>query len=343
MARQEKRGIGRREFLGLLESGKLNGAWLMEGEDDNLRDEALDRIRKKLLAEGMESLDSVALTAPDPDELIAACETLPFMSPMRVVLLRDQPGLSGKPEADEAFCEYMAKVPPTCLALIVSHGTADRRKRLPKAMDKLGHVVRFDPMGESELIQWVIERFSTRGMTCDPKAVRELLSISGTDTTLLSGEIEKLSSAAGDDGLITEELVQQAATRTGEYNVFRMVDAIVTGRAAEAVILMRDLLTDGEDPLGLLAMLMRQYRLLQNIKIFQHEKTPRASYEQRLSVPSFQVDRLVAQASKLSGREVKTALELCLDTEYRVKSGEINDKAGLEAALIRIISAHSPH
>ena len=38
---------------------------------------------------------------------------------------------------------------------------------------------------------------------------------------------------------------------------------------------------------------MRQYRLLQNIKIFQHEKTPRASYEQRLSVPSFQVDRPV--------------------------------------------------
>ncbi len=341
MARQEKRGIGRTEFLKLLKDGRLNGIWLMEGEDDNLRDEALEEIRKTLLAEGMESLDCATLTAPDLDTLVAACETLPFMSPARLVIIRDQPFLSGRAEADEAFCDYMAKVPPTCLALIISHGTADRRKRLPKALDKIGHVVRFDPMGEEELQRWIIARFAASDKTCDPRAARELMAVSGTDSTLLAGEVDKLTAAAGEDEVISPQLVQRIATRTGEYNVFRLVDAIVAGRASEAITLMRDLLTDGEDPLGLLAMLLRQYRLLQNIKIFQHEKVPRSTYDQRLSLASFQVDRLVNQAAKLSGREVKQALDMCLDTEYRVKSGRLNDRAGLEAALIRIISTRT--
>ena len=341
MARNEKaRGITRQDFLARLEGGKLSGAWLMEGDDDNLRDEAVTAVCKKLLAEGMETLDLASLTAPETDALIAACETMPFMSPMRVVLLRDQPGLTGRAEADEALCEYMERVPPSCLMLIVSHGTADRRKRLPKAMDKLGHVVRFDPMGEAELRDWIIERFARLGKTCDPRAARELMTVSGTDSTLLAGETDKLAAMAEED-FIPVELVSRAATRTGEYNVFRMVDAIVDGRAAQAVALMRELLTGGQEPLGLLAMMLRQYRLLRNVKILQIEKVPRQSYDSRLSLQSFQTDRLVSQASRLSGREVRDALNTCLDTEYLVKSGRLNDRAGLEAALIRIITAHA--
>ena len=342
MARNEKpRGIGRREFLRLAEEGRLSGAWLLEGDDDNLRDEAISQTCKTLLAEGMESLDSASLTAPETDELISACETMPFMSPVRIVLLRDQPGLTGRAEADEGLCGYMERVPATCLLLIVSHGTADRRKRLPKAMDRLGHVVRFDPMSESELQQWILARFDVLGKVCDPRAARELMAVSGTDSTLLAGEVDKLAAMTGGDPNIPPELVRRAATHTGEYNVFRMVDAIVGGRAAQAVALMRELLTDGQEPLGLLAMMLRQYRLLQNVKILQLEKVPRQEYDSRLSLRSFQTDQLVAQASRLSGREVRDNLEICLDTEYRVKSGRLNDRTGLEAALIRIIDAHA--
>lgn len=341
MAKNEKaRGITRREFLNLLEKGRLNGAWLLEGEDDNLRDEAVGIVCKSLLAEGMEALDCASLTAPETDAMIAACETMPFMSPMRVVLLRDQPGLTGKAEAEETFCDYMERVPPTCLLLIISHGSADRRKRLPKAMDRLNHVVRFDPMGEVELRDWIIARFGEKGLTCDKEAAIELMAISGTDSTLLAGEVDKLASMAEPDQSISEALVRRAATRTGEYNVFAMVDAIVDGHADRAFTLMQELLTDGQDPLGLLAMMLRQYRLLQNVKILQLEKVPRQAYDARLSLPSFQTNRLVSQAARLTNREVRQGLGTCLDTEYRVKSGQLNDRAGLEAALIRIINDH---
>ena len=338
MARSDKaRGIPRKDFLALLAAGKLSGAWLLEGEDDNLRDEAVGLCCKILLSEGMETLDCASLTAPETDALIAACETLPFMSPKRIVLLRDQPGLTGRAEADEALCAYMDRVPETCLLLIISHGTADRRKRLPKAMDRLNRVARFDPMQEQELQAWIIRRFADLGKVCDPKAARELMAVSGMDSTLLGGEIAKLAAMADDREDIPAELVTRAATRTGEYSVFSMVDAIVAGRSAQAVALMRDLLNDGQDPLGLLALMLRQYRLMQNVKILQLEKVPRSQYDGMLNLASFQTDRLVAQAARVSGRQVREALDCCLETEYRVKSGTLNDRAGLETALIRII------
>ena len=340
MARQSAAAaVTRAQFLKLLQDRALAGAWMMEGRDAALRDEAIRAAREALLAPGMESLDCAVMEAPSADSFIAACETVPFMSEKRMVIVRS----IGPAESDEKLCEYLPKVPASCLALFVCGESADRRKQLGKTMAKLNRIVRFDPMGEDELRTWIIARFAERGLTCDPKAARELMAVSGMDSTLLGGEVDKLSAMAGEDATVTAELVERAATRTAEYDVFRVVDAVVDGRAHEAIAQVQRLLTNGEEPLMILALLLRQYRLLQNVLIFRHENLPRPQWEQQLKLPSFMIDRLTRQASRLSGREVRDSLALCLDTEYRVKSGQLRDRPALEAALIRIVSARRPH
>ncbi len=334
MARQSApSAVSRARFLTMLDHRALSGAWLMEGSDAALRDDAIGALKKALLAPGMESLDCAMLEQPAFDVFAAACETVPFMSEKRIVIVHPV----GQCESDEKLCEYLPRVPGSCLALFLYGESADRRKQLPKALAKLDHIVRFDPMGEDELREWIVGRFADRGLVCDPKAARELMAISGMDSTLLSGEVDKLAAVAAEEGTVTVGLVQRCATRTAEYNVFRVVDAVVDGRAEEAVSQVQRLLTDGEEPLMILSLLLRQYRLLQNIKIFQHEKLPRQAWEQQLKIQPFQVDRLTRQAARLSGREVRDALALCLETEYRVKSGQIRDRAALEAVLARII------
>ena len=162
----------------------------------------------------------------------------------------------------------------------------------------------------------------------------------GSDTALLRAEIAKLISLCGERDVVTEDDVRAVATRSVECTVFDMVDAVVAGQEGKAFALMRDMLATGSDRLGILAMLLRQYRLLRQVKIMQYEKKAPQEIKQQLGVPPFAAERCIRQAQRFSGGEVRDAVDACVDTEYRVKSGRINLEGSLEALLLRLFAAH---
>ena len=342
MARTEKsKGVDRAAFLNLLRQGRLHGAWLCEGIDGEQMRSAVEEVKKALLPAGMEELNLTVLRAPETDLFISACETMPFMADMRLVLVEDQPGLTGKPEADEALVAYAADVPPSCLALFLLRGAADGRKKLPKALAKLGQVVTFAPMTEFELREWTVRRFQALGCTCDPQAALELIHAVGTNSQLLSGEIDKLSAIAlgrDEGGFVGVPLVRDAATATPEYDVFRMTEEIVAGHETQAFRMLKRLKENGEDDLGLLAMLLRAYRILQHLKIMQYEKIPIQEAAQRLGLSDYIYQKNARLAGAVRGADVKAGVEVCLDTEFRVKSGRQRADGAMAAVLTELFA-----
>ena len=140
----------------------------------------------------------------------------------------------------------------------------------------------------------------------------------------LRTELEKLISYTEDRDTVTDEDVRAVVTRSVAYTVFLLVDAVVAGQEAQAFGLLRDMLTSGEERIGILAMLLRQYRILQHIKIMQYEKRSQQEMQQLLGIPGFALDRNLRQARSLTGGQVKQAVDICLQTEYRIKSGALN-------------------
>lgn len=333
--------MDRTQFMNLFRQGKISGAWLLEGEEDRLRRGAVEEIRKTLLPPGLEALNGVSLTAPDTDSLVAACETLPFMADMRVVTVQEQTGLTGRAEADDRLCEYVQHVPAHCLLLFLLHGASDGRKKLVKALAKLNRVVNFSRMQETELCSWIIAGFAELGKTCDLQSARELMFAAGSDGTRLSGEIAKLAALAGEEPYISRELVRTGASPTAEYTVFQLVDAVVLGQQAQALRQMHTLLTAGESPLGILAMLLRQYRMLQRVKILKLEKVPPQDYAAALGVADWQVRNYLRQADAITGRDVREGIRCCLEMEFKVKSGQVSHRGCLETVLLQLFALRS--
>ena len=341
MAAQDRKNAGmqRNAFLNQLRQGRVNGAWLFEGRDDYLMRGALKEVRAQLLPAGLAEMNETLLSAPSTDGLIAACETLPFLADQRLVIVTEQAGFTGRAEADERLTAYLPKVPPTCLLLFLCRGDADRRKKLTKAMMDAKRMVSFSPMEGPELQDWIIASFAEQGKRCGAAQARELQMIAGTEAQRLTGEIAKLSAMAGESAEISSELIARGATPMPEYTVFQMVDAVVAGQRQAAFEEMRTLLRNGESRLGILALLLRQYRMLQHLKIFQHERVPASEWEERLGMRGrgFAVDKYRRQAQNLSAGAVRRAVNLCLETEYRVKSGQIAEDGCLEAVMLRLL------
>ena len=328
--------LNRTDFERLTAENRVPSVLLFEGEEEYLKQSALAALRKKLLPEGLEDLNETVLEAPETDAVIAAAETMPFLADRRIVLLRDYPALTGRSEADDRLIRYLSAVPATTVLLFYCVQKPDGRKKLYQAVKKLEGVVSFDPLKGAELTAFVTEAFRKLGKECDQRTAEYLTFTSGSDANLLLSEIAKIAAFHPDDPSVDPSDVKALATPTAEATVFQMTEAVVAGRETRAFQIMRDMLRNGEDRLYILAMLLRQFRILQHVKIMQYEKKSQEFIRSALGVPSFAAQQYARQAGSWTGRQVKEAVALCLDTELSVKSGKLPAEGSLESVMLKL-------
>ena len=330
--------MDRKDFSRALSQHSLPQVLLFEGEEEHLKQEALSELRRAILPEGMESLNETILEDPSVDRLIADVETQPFMADKRLIIVRDYPALTGRSEADEKLISYLSSVPETSLLLFYCTGKPDGRKKLYNAVKKLSGIVTFSPLRGTELTRFVVSSFQEAGKECDDRTAEYLIFTVGSDAGLLRNEIQKLASCSTDRSSILAEDVTVLATPSTECTVFQMIDAVVTGQKSRAFMLLRNQLLSGTDRMSILSMLLRQYRLLQHIKIMQYEKKNSDFIRSALGVPPFAVDQYIRQASGYTGGQVKSAVRICFETEYALKSGRMSQDGAVETVVLKLLN-----
>lgn len=329
--------MDRKDFTRALLQHSLPQVLLFEGEEEHLKQDALMELRRTFLPEGMETLNEIVLEDPSVDQLIADTETQPFMADKRLVIVRDLPALTGRAEADERLIAYLPSVPETAILLFYCTGKPDGRKKLYNAVRKTGGIVTFSPLRGSELIRFVTDSFNASGKECDSHTAEYLIFTVGSDSGILASEIQKISSYAAERSSVCADDVTLLAAPSTECTVFQMVDAVVSCQQSRALTLLHNLLLSGTDRMAVLAILLRQYRLLQHIKIMQYEKKGGDYIRSSLGVPSFAVDQYLRQASAYTGGQVRKAVQICFDAEYAVKSGRILPDGAVETVVIKLL------
>ena len=330
--------MDRKEFEKLLAANTLPSVLLFEGEEEQMKQDALAALRRSLLPEGLEEMNELLLEDPEPDQVIAAAETLPFMADRRLVIIRDHPALSGRSEADDRLVSWLPSVPASALLIFYCTGKPDARKKLFTAVKKLGGIVSFNRLAGTELTRFITDTFRAAGKECDSRTADYLVFTVGNDAALLRSEIEKIAAYAADRPSVTAADVSALATPSIECTVFQLVDAVVAGQKKRALILMRNQLLNGTDPAAILSLLLRQYRFLQHIKIMQYEKKSRDFMREALGVPPFALDQYLRQASAYTGGQVKQAVALCFNMEFGFKSGKLLLDSALEALILKLLN-----
>ena len=330
--------MDRKDFEHALTHNALPRVLLFEGEEEHLKQDALSALRRVFLPAGMESLNETVLEDPTPDCLIADAETQPFMAEKRLVIVRDYPALTGRSEADERILTWLTTVPDTTILVFYCTGKPDGRKKIYSTVKKLGGIVTFSPLRGIELTRFVTDTFSNFGKNCDVRTAEYLIFTVGDDAGILQNEIQKLISCIGSRPSVSAEDISAITTPSTECTVFQMVDAVVTGQRSRALILLRNQLLSGTDRMSILSMLLRQYRLIQHIKIMQYEKRSVDFIRSSLGVPSFAVDQYLRQASGYSGGQIRESVRICFETEYGIKSGRVQPEGAVEYVVLRLLA-----
>ncbi|MDD2648770.1 MAG: DNA polymerase III subunit delta [Eubacteriales bacterium] len=341
-------------FFDRVKKGDIGKVYVFEGEEEYVKQSALKKLKAACLTEGMEALDFAQFESPDFDLVRAACETMPFMSTRRLVLVRDFEPLTASKKTQESsgddsapaqrvqkdfgqeLADYLRALPETTCLVFYQTAKCDTRKKAGKALEQMGAIVSFDPMTDDVCRRFIRNTLASSGKKISPDTAIRLMSTVGRDGENLKNEMEKLASFLGEREEVTPEDIDAICTPSPEYTVFQMVDAMVSGNLARALTLSGFMLKTGSTRFSLLALLLRQYRILYFCKAMGSERVSQQEMRSALGIAPFAVDSAVRQAQKFTLPQLRNGVNACLETEYGLKNGTLSEESGFNMLMLTL-------
>ena len=264
--------------------------------------------------------------------------SFPLFADRRMVILRKVHALS---TANKDFVnERLAAIPDTMV--VVMETDADkmdtaRMKTLKKLADAQGLSFRFQHLSDDETIERVRGRFRREGLDIDPAALDLLVECVGTQLIDLSNEIDKIVLSVGDGDKVTREVVGDVVGRYRTENLFAFLDALGMTDHTHLIRRLNRLIDSGEEPVFILAMLIRRVALLLQIKSLLEEKGSRARQNMASQlagmVSPYFVGKLVDQAARFDVAALTGYLENLRWADIKLKSTSLAPRGLLETSL----------
>lgn len=242
-------------FFKSIKAGSLKGAYVLHGEEEFVKESALKSLTASL-DEAVRDLNLQAFEKAEADDVISACETLPFFGERRIVVCKFLPVESDA----KKLCAYLPGLPPTTLLIFFVAGKADSKKSVFKAVSASGGAVEFPRLKESEAVRWVYQQGRRLNVTITEAAARHMVSLAGTDVATLNNELTKAADYVGRGNELTREAISACVTRSLEIRIYDMQDYLLSGKAQDGIRAYRRMLSDGESTFGIAGFMEKCFR-----------------------------------------------------------------------------------
>ena len=331
--------------------------YILHGEEEFSRSEEVARLKAQIAEDGMGDLNIAVLDGRNLNltELIEACNTLPFLTSRRLIIVEDYlQRLSGRSRgqkdqeqessarmAEEArkLADYLPNLPPTTRLVFVERRALERSHPIVKLAAKQpeGHVREFSALDAGAVQRWIAKRAEQKGVAITREALSRLAAHVGSDLRLLDGELEKLAAYAGYAGRIEADAVDLLVSAAQEANIFALVDALGMRSRPDALRELQRLLDDGANELYLLSMIARQLRLLITAKDLAEAQGLRGdALLKGLGTPHrFVADKLVRQAQQFQAEELVALMGELLRIDQEIKTGRLEGPLAIELFVVR--------
>lgn len=336
-----KKKQDRREIFSDLKKGELAPIYYLHGEDGFMLETAVTAVVDAALPQGANDFNFQKFRGNDAaaDAIRSAAETLPFMTPRRVVLVQD---IQRMPAGDlDSLREYFDDPSPTTVLILVAQTSdkkLDGRTAAVKAMKKAAQEYEFKELRDYEVAP-IVERNAKANfnLALDRAAVGYLVEAIGTDLASLMSALQKIDIYLGPETRrATLEHVQTIVSDTRVKSVFDLTDAVGSRNLGDAFKILNRMLVAGESAIGITAMFARHFRIagkLHDPNVSRLDKNKKA---QAIGVSSFFLKDYEADARRFSRKEVEAIRRRLVETDFALKSSRLSDRVIMEALLLDI-------
>jgi DNA polymerase-3 subunit delta len=327
---------------------------ILHGEDDFAIAEQLTKLKEALGDPSMASLNTAELDGKTVtlSELRGLCDSLPFLTEQRLVIVRglltrltgrgddaaaDDSQAGSTADFVDGLITYFDSFPETTSLILVESKSINDKSRLLKAAGKVAgaEIRKLDVPQGGELIKWIGKRAKAGGGEFTPRAAEALATATGDDPRLLANEIDKLLAYVNWSRAVEVADVEQLTPAAGEAVIWDLVDALGARNGQLALNKFHVLLAmPSQDMFAIFAMIVRQFRMLLQTKEIVEQGGNVNTVMQKLEIKSsFPAEKYVKQSRNFTLAQLETIYRKLLDLDLTLKSGGGDDTTALDTFI----------
>lgn len=207
-------------------------------------------------------------------------------------------------------------------------------------------VQEFESLSNTKAAAWIKDETETRGGKISLRAAGALAGMIGSDLWQISNEIDKLISYKQAKAnrlldksasvVIEPEDVEEIVIGQFEENIFALTDAISHKNKSLAIRLLEEQLRSGADEQWLLSMIVRQFRILLQIRTaLDASLTPRQITSQ-LKLHPFVVQKGINQVRNFSAAFLKKIFSHLAKIDYSLKTGRGDLRTMVDLLIVKL-------
>lgn len=340
-----------------IKKGNLKRCYVFCGLDEKIIDECVKKIVHRVIDSNFLELNYIKFDGNSLESfapVVNACQTLPFMSSKKVVLvyrayfINDNSDNKGKLSGEKEFKNiygYLKKIPEHCILILYDVFKSKRDKigrkiyRIDK-QDKEICTVKVDKLKGRQMEIKVAELFKEREANIKKVELRIFCSLmQDRDLNIIENEVEKLCSyTCGRD--ITRDDIRELFVRSSDEDIFDLVNPMADKKVREALSVLDELIYKGIKISYILTMVERQFGILLKMKIALNNKMQKKDIMNMLGIRSdYAYGIMLNQNKKFTFKQLKRAVDLCMNTEYKMKNLPVNQKVEMELLIINTTAA----
>lgn len=303
---------------------------LLHGEDTFRSRQYLDKMkakfRKKQDEQGLNvvKLDCVQ---KEPGEIEEQIFATPFLSEKRFVVLENFL-TSDHDELKEKLIEKIKEdeLPESTVLVFWEDETEPKdktSKELSKILAEQDYSQKFDLMEGVKLKGWIKNKLEEEDASINRKALNFLVKHIGSDMWRLNNVVNQLI-AYTNRSEITVEATRIFAKENVEDDIFDLIDAIVEKKPKNVYNMIREQYRDGNSPHYLFAMILRQFRIIIQIKdAINRCLDPKGkSFANKMDLHPYVLKKTRPIAKKYSTKQLEQIYDKLLKLDQNIKTGQ---------------------
>lgn len=332
---------------------KYSNCYIFCGLDELIIKESIENLSKEFIDESFNDLNIIKFDGNKfkSEEFMNSCETLPFMSEKKVIIIYRIPFLKDKLDSENQklynqCIEYFKNPPNHCIIMsyVLLKDKRDRVTKMKKLMslDKKCTIISVEKFKGEKLYRRVGDIFALYKKNINKIELKYFCDLVENNFDIISREVDKLVNyTVGRE--ITKRDIDLLLPPKNEQDIFDLVEFISMKKPDRAIDLMNELINRGENIIFILSQIRQQFQKLYRVKIRINEGYKINNIiddffkSNKIKLPPFIIEKLINQSRKFSNKQLVKCINLCIDTEKKLKNSSVDSKTEMEMMIISTV------
>ena len=316
--------------------GEFRPVYLITGHEQYLCRQAISLLKNKALTSESLAFDYAEFIAGEIpiDEILAAANTFPMVGGRKVVLVNQAERLK---DSEQDFIVGTIQGLSRRSILILAADELDHRKRFYKAFRDAHCVVEFPKLKGAELEGWAEAFVRRQGYRISSSAIRKIVELAGSDLQNLSMELDKLLLYSGRSQTVPDSVVDELVQGNRQQSVFELINAVGRRDRSGALRSLSNLLSMGEHPLVVVAMMARHCRQVMIARERLAHGSPTHEIASAAQIPPFMLDQFLRQARSTDSGTIRQMFVRLADIDRRLKSSAADGRMLIEGLICALV------